>query len=53
MRLLASLKGVTARADGVLAKTDDKMFGQGGVMDETQKSMLAVERACSPRRATA
>ena len=38
--LLASLKGVTARADGVLAKTDDSMFGQGGVMEEAKKSMV-------------
>jgi len=37
--MIASLKGVTARADGVLAKTDDRMFGQGGVMDEAKKSM--------------
>ena len=37
--LLASLKGVTARADGVLAKTDDRMFGQGGVMDEAKRSI--------------
>jgi phospholipid/cholesterol/gamma-HCH transport system substrate-binding protein len=37
--LLASLKGVTARADGVLAKTDDSMFGQGGVMEEAKKSV--------------
>ena len=38
--LLASLKGVTARADGVLAKTDDRMFSQGGVMDEARKSVM-------------
>jgi phospholipid/cholesterol/gamma-HCH transport system substrate-binding protein len=37
--LLASLKGVTTRADGMLAKTDDRMFGQGGVMDEAKKSI--------------
>ncbi len=37
--LLASLKSVTTRADGMLAKTDDKMFGQGGVMDEAKKSI--------------
>jgi phospholipid/cholesterol/gamma-HCH transport system substrate-binding protein len=38
--LLASLKGVTARADGMLAKTDDRMFRQGGVMDEARKSVV-------------
>ncbi|MEO8158585.1 MAG: MlaD family protein [Betaproteobacteria bacterium] len=38
--LVASLKGVTARADGVLAKTDDRMFSEGGVMDEAKKSVV-------------
>jgi phospholipid/cholesterol/gamma-HCH transport system substrate-binding protein len=38
--LVRSLKGVTTRADSLLAKTDDRVFGQGGVMDEAQKSML-------------
>jgi phospholipid/cholesterol/gamma-HCH transport system substrate-binding protein len=37
--LIASLKGVTTRADGMLAKTDDRMFGQGGVMDEAKQSI--------------
>jgi len=38
--MLASLRGVTARADSVLAKTDQRMFSQGGVMDEAIKSMV-------------
>ncbi len=37
--LLASLKSVTTRADGVLAKTDERMFGPEGVMDEARKSI--------------
>ncbi|HVY07018.1 MAG TPA: MlaD family protein [Burkholderiales bacterium] len=37
--LLTSLKGVTARADGVLAKTDESMFSRGGVMDEARRSI--------------
>ena len=48
--LLASLKGVTARADGVLAKTDDKMFGQGGVMDEAKKSMAQLNAILTEAR---
>lgn len=38
--LLASLRGVTMRADSVLAKTDDRMFGQEGLMDEGKKSII-------------
>jgi phospholipid/cholesterol/gamma-HCH transport system substrate-binding protein len=38
--LLHSLKGVTERADALLEKTDYRVYGQGGVMDEAQKSML-------------
>lgn len=37
--LLTSLKIVTMRADGVLAKTDERMFGPEGVMDEARKSI--------------
>lgn len=48
--LLASLKGVTTRADGVLAKTDDRMFGQGGVMDEAKKSMAQLNTILSEAR---
>ncbi len=48
--LLASLKGVTTRADGVLAKTDDRMFGQGGVMDEARKSMAQLNTILSEAR---
>jgi phospholipid/cholesterol/gamma-HCH transport system substrate-binding protein len=48
--LLASLKGVTARADGVLAKTDDSMFGQGGVMEEAKKSMAQLNTILTEAR---
>ena len=48
--LLASLKGVTTRADGVLAKTDDSMFGQGGVMDETKRSIAQLNTILSEAR---
>jgi phospholipid/cholesterol/gamma-HCH transport system substrate-binding protein len=40
--LLASLGGVSRRLDGVVAKTDQRMFGAGGVVDGTQR---AVEQA--------
>jgi len=36
--LLASLGGVSARLDAVVAKTDQRVFGAGGVMDETQRA---------------
>ncbi len=48
--LLASLKGVTARADGVLAKTDDRMFGQGGVMDEAKRSVTQLNTILTDAR---
>lgn len=48
--LLVSLKGVTARADGMLAKTDDRMFGQGGVMDEAKKSMVQLNTILAEAR---
>ena len=48
--LVASLKAATARADNVLAKTDEKMFAQGGVMDEMQKSMLQLNTLLAETR---
>jgi phospholipid/cholesterol/gamma-HCH transport system substrate-binding protein len=37
--LLAQLGGVAQRFDGVLAKTDERVFGEGGVMDGTQRAV--------------
>jgi phospholipid/cholesterol/gamma-HCH transport system substrate-binding protein len=37
--LLGQLGGVTQRLDGVLAKTDQRVFGEGGVMDGTQRAV--------------
>ncbi|HKB81960.1 MAG TPA: MlaD family protein [Burkholderiales bacterium] len=48
--LLASLKSVTAHADGVLQKTDDSMFGQGGVMDESKKSIARLNTILADAR---
>jgi phospholipid/cholesterol/gamma-HCH transport system substrate-binding protein len=36
-KLLDSLGGVSARLDQTLAKTDQRVFGRDGIMDETQK----------------
>lgn len=36
--LLASLGGVAAKLDVVVAKTDQRVFGEGGVMDEAQRA---------------
>ena len=37
--LLASLGEVSSRLDRTLAKTDERVFGAAGVMDETQKAI--------------
>jgi phospholipid/cholesterol/gamma-HCH transport system substrate-binding protein len=38
--LLASLNGVSQKVDGILSKTDQRVYGKGGVMDETQKAVV-------------
>jgi phospholipid/cholesterol/gamma-HCH transport system substrate-binding protein len=37
--LLASLGGVSLKLDSVLSKTDQRVLGPGGVVDETQKAV--------------
>lgn len=37
--LLISLGGLSRRMDGVVAKTDQRMFGAGGVIDGTQRAV--------------
>jgi phospholipid/cholesterol/gamma-HCH transport system substrate-binding protein len=37
--LLASLGGVVRRVDGVVARTDQRMLGPGGVVDGTQRAV--------------
>jgi phospholipid/cholesterol/gamma-HCH transport system substrate-binding protein len=37
--LLDSLGGVSRRIDGVVGKADQRMFGEGGVMDGTQRAV--------------
>jgi phospholipid/cholesterol/gamma-HCH transport system substrate-binding protein len=38
--LIASLDGVTLKLDRVLAQADTRVFGEGGVVDETQRAVL-------------
>ncbi len=38
-KLLDSLGGVSARLDQTLAKTDQRVFGRDGIMDETHKAV--------------
>ncbi len=40
--LLSSLNGVSLKVDGVLAKTDARLFGPAGIMDETHQSIAKV-----------
>ena len=40
--LLTSLNGVSLKVDGVLAKTDSRLFGQDGVMDQAQGAVAKV-----------
>jgi phospholipid/cholesterol/gamma-HCH transport system substrate-binding protein len=48
--LVASLAGVIARADSVLAKADEKVFAQGGVMEEMQKSIAQLNAILADTR---
>ena len=43
--LLASLSGVSGKLDGILAKTDERVFGAAGVIDETQKTIAQLNAA--------
>jgi len=40
--LLASLNGVSLKVDGVLAKTDARVFGPEGIMDQAHQSIAKV-----------
>ncbi|HZP93381.1 MAG TPA: MlaD family protein [Burkholderiales bacterium] len=48
--LIASLNGVSVRMDGILAKADQRVFAQGGVMDEAQKSFVQLNAILSDAR---
>ncbi len=40
--LLTSLNGISLRVDQTLAKADQRVFGSGGVMDQTDRSLAQV-----------
>ena len=50
--LLASLGGVSLKLDAVLSKTDQRVFGQGGVVDETQKAVAQANAILGDVRAS-
>jgi phospholipid/cholesterol/gamma-HCH transport system substrate-binding protein len=48
--LLSTLNGVSLKVDGVLAKTDTRVFGPQGVMDQAQQSITQVNGILSDAR---
>ena len=50
--LLVSLGNVSLKLDTVLGKTDQRVFGQGGVVDETQKAVTQANAILGDVRAS-
>ena len=48
--LLASLGGVSLKLDRVLAQAEQRVFGQAGVVDETQKAVAQANRSSATVR---
>lgn len=48
--LLTSLNGISLRVDQTLAKADKRVFGSGGVMDQTDRSLAQVNAILSEVR---
>jgi phospholipid/cholesterol/gamma-HCH transport system substrate-binding protein len=48
--LLASLGGVSLKMDRVFAKAEQRVFGQAGVMDETQKAVVQANQILAEMR---
>lgn len=48
--LLANLGGVSQKLDAVLAKTDQRLYGAGGIADETQKAVAQANTMLSEVR---
>ena len=48
--LLANLGGVSLKLDAVLAKTDQRLYGTGGIADETQKAVAQANTMLSEVR---
>jgi phospholipid/cholesterol/gamma-HCH transport system substrate-binding protein len=47
---LATLEKVSARLDGLLGKADASLFGAGGVMEETRKTVVQLEATLADAR---
>ncbi|HXM83456.1 MAG TPA: MlaD family protein [Burkholderiales bacterium] len=50
--LLVSLSAVSQRFDGVLGKTDQRVFGEGGVMDSAQRALAQANGVLGDLRET-
>jgi phospholipid/cholesterol/gamma-HCH transport system substrate-binding protein len=50
--LLASLGGVSLKLDSVLSKTDQRLYGTGGIADETQKAVAQANAILGEVRAS-
>ncbi|HUN68107.1 MAG TPA: MlaD family protein [Burkholderiales bacterium] len=50
--LLASLGGVSLKLDAVLSKTDQRLYGAGGIADETQKAVAQANAILGEVRAS-
>jgi len=50
--LLASLGGVSLKLDTVLSKTDQRLYGTGGIADETQKAVVQANAILGEVRAS-
>jgi phospholipid/cholesterol/gamma-HCH transport system substrate-binding protein len=50
--LLASLNGVALKMDSVLSKTDERVLGPGGMVDETQKAVKEANAILTEVRAS-
>jgi phospholipid/cholesterol/gamma-HCH transport system substrate-binding protein len=50
--LMASLAGVTRKVEGLVGKTDERLFGQGGVFDGTQAAVVQVNAVLGDMRET-
>ncbi|MBE0612937.1 MAG: mammalian cell entry protein [Burkholderiales bacterium] len=48
--LLASVSGLSLKVDNLLSKTDARVFGSAGVMDETQKAMAQLNAVLGDAR---
>lgn len=50
--LLGSVNGVSLKVDKLLTQTDQRVFGQGGVMEETHKAVTQVNAILGDTRAS-